>query len=119
MRPSRTGALLSVVLAALFAAGVAEAGSVRKGEALFNSADLGTNGKKCSTCHRKGRGIDGSKKTFKIIGRKMNSLEEAVNFCVTFALRGEPLEKDSREMKDIISYIKTLKKKKRRRIIGC
>lgn len=85
------------------------------GEALFNSADLGTNGKSCNTCHSGGKDIDGRKNTYTILAKKQDSIKDAVNFCIEMALSGNPLEKDSEKMEDIVSYLKTLKGKKIRK----
>jgi cytochrome c len=99
----------------VFAIGIAYAGNIEKGKALFNSIELGTNGKSCATCHPDARGVEkaGSKKTFNIMGKKQDSLEDAVNFCIKMALMGKPLKKDSQEMEDIVSYIKRLEGKKK------
>ncbi len=110
--------LLMVIIVIVFAS-VTFAGNVRNGEKLFNSPDLGTNGRKCSSCHRKGKGINGTKRVFRIIGRKFRNPEDAINFCLKLALKGEPLEKDSKEMQDLVSYIRTLKPGKKKRVIGC
>ncbi len=113
-----------VVISALIALTVTvafAAGNIEKGKALFNDTSLGTNGKSCNTCHPDGSGINGQKGSFKIMSTKLATVEDAVNFCIEKALRGKPLPKDSQKMKDIVSYIKILDgKKKRKKIIkGC
>ncbi len=109
-------AIIAVTVAVAFAAG-----NIEKGKVLFNDTSLGTNGKSCNTCHPDGSGINGQKGSFKIMNNKLSTVEDAVNFCVKNALRGKPLPKDSQKMKDIVSYIKILdgKKKKRKIIKGC
>ncbi len=115
--------LVSILILAVFAAfSLAVAGGdVQRGKALFNSTTLGTNGKSCATCHPGGSRINGKKSSFTIMGHKLGSVEDAVNFCIKMALKGKPLKKDSPEMKALSAYVKTLKgKKRRRRIIkGC
>ena len=110
MKSGKLILLISFILA--FAVGIADAGNVDKGKALFNDPSLGTNGKSCATCHPGGGGVEkaGNKKTFNIMGKKQESLKDAVNFCIEMALKGKPLKKDSRKMEDIVSYIKSLKK---------
>jgi cytochrome c len=113
--------ILILAVFAVFSAAVA-GGDVQKGRALFNSTTLGTNGKSCASCHPQGSRINGQKSSFTIMGHKLNSVEDAANFCIRMALKGKPLKKDSPEMKALAEYLKTLKgkKKNRRRIIkGC
>ncbi len=108
------GARLIVImlLVLLSAAGIAYSADADKGKGLFNDTKLGTNGKSCNTCHSGGKDIDGSKKTFEILGEQINSISEAVNFCIENALDGKALDSNSEDMKSIVSYIKTLKGKK-------
>ena len=108
MNKAKWAALFIVIL--MFAAGTAHSDE-EKGRALFNDKGLGSNGKTCNTCHAGGRDIDGSKETFTILGSQQESIEDAVNFCIKMALNGAPLEKDSAKMKDLVSYLKTLKGK--------
>ncbi len=99
-------------LALILPAGTAYSGDVEKGKSLFNAATLGTNGKSCNTCHLGGKDIDGSKKTFNVLGEQLNSIGDTVNYCIENALEGKPLDGNSEGMKNIISYVKTLKPKK-------
>ncbi len=90
------------------------AGDMKKGKVLFNDVHFG-NGvadKSCNSCHPGGKGLEsaGEKKQFNIMLGKQNSLEEAVNFCIENALRGTVIDTNSQDMKDIVSYIKSLKK---------
>ena len=73
------------------------------GKALFNDAKLGTSGKTCNDCHKNGKGLEkaGSR----------TDLEQMVNNCIAGPLKGTPLKTDSVEMKSIVLYIKSLKKK--------
>lgn len=87
--------------------------SEERGKALFNDPKLGggTAGKSCNSCHPNGNGLENSaeKKEFKIMGKKLNSLEEAVNICIEMALKGKAIDPKSKQMKDIVAYIKSLK----------
>jgi cytochrome c len=89
------------------------AGNVEKGKSLFNDPNFGngTAGKSCNSCHPEGRGLEksGEKTEFNIMGKKQNSLEEAVNFCIENALKGTPIDPEGQDMKDIVAYIKSLK----------
>lgn len=103
---------LSLVL--VFVAGVAYSGDVQNGKTIFNDSSLGTNGKSCNSCHPDGKSIDAGKKAFKILGTEQKSIEDAVNFCIEKALSGKALEKDSEKIDDIVSYLKSVKGKKKR-----
>ena len=106
-----TKLILVVSLILMFTAGMAHSGDVKQGKALFKDSNLGTNGKSCNSCHPGGKNIDGSKETFSIMDSEQDSLEDAVNFCIKMALSGKPLKKDSKQMEDMVSYLKTLKGK--------
>jgi len=91
----------------------AMAGNVERGKDLFNDLTLGngTAGNSCNSCHPEGKGLEkaGEKAEFKIMGKKQNSLEGAVNFCIENALKGTPIDPEGQDMKDIVAYIKSLK----------
>lgn len=88
-------------------------GDIRKGRALFNDPNFGngTAKKSCNSCHPNGKGVKnaGEGREFNIMGQKQNSLEEAVNFCIKIAFKGTPIDPDGQDMKDIVSYIRSLK----------
>lgn len=106
------GMLTIIAVVIVLAIGAAYSGDVKKGKALFSDSRLGTNGKSCNTCHSGGGDIDGSRKTFNVLGEEISSLGGVVNFCIENAMDGKPLAGDSQEMEDIVSYISTLKGKK-------
>jgi cytochrome c len=89
-------------------------GNIEKGKILFQDKKFGngTAGKSCNSCHPEGRGLEmsGVKKEFNIMGKKQNSLEEAVNFCIVNAVKGTAIDANGQDMKDIISYIKSLRR---------
>ena len=84
-----------------------------RGKALFNDPQLGggTAGRSCNTCHPDGKGLYGvaEKMEWKNPGGTFKSLEQAVNVCITMALKGKALDVKSDQMKDIVSYLKSLK----------
>lgn len=88
-------------------------GDVATGKDLFSNPAFGssTNDKSCNTCHLNGRGLEksGEKKEFNIMGMKQNSLEEAVNICIVNPLKGKVIDPKSKDMIDIVTYIKSLK----------
>jgi len=69
---------------------------------LFNDPALGgsTNDKSCGSCHPDGKGLE----------KASGNIAEAVNRCIKNPLAGKGLDMDSQEMKDIVAYIKSLKK---------
>lgn len=84
-----------------------------RGKAMFNDTKLGggTAGRSCNTCHPDGKGLVGvgEKKMWKTPGGEFKTLEDAVNICITMALKGKALDVKSEQMKDIVSYLKSLK----------
>lgn len=84
-----------------------------RGKTLFNDMKLGggTAERSCNTCHPDGKGLlgVGDKKGWKTPGGEFKTLEEAVNICITMALKGKALDVKSEQMKDIVSYLKSLK----------
>ena len=99
-----------------------------RGKTLFNDMKLsgGTAGKSCGTCHPDGKGLEGigSKTMWKTPGGEFKTLEEAVNICVTMALKGKALDVKSEQMKDLVSYLKSIKPTaatpaKKKAAVGC
>jgi cytochrome c len=104
-----------IVLAMLFATAVYAMHHTPedRGKALFNDTKLGggTSGRSCNTCHPDGKGLIGvgDKTSWKNPGGEFNTLEEAVNVCITMALKGKALDVKSEQMKDLVAYLKSLK----------
>jgi thiosulfate dehydrogenase len=98
--------------------------SVERGFALFNDKKLGTSGKTCNDCHKNG-GTQGSKMgdmtmaafddlggqypKFFMMAKKVMTLDQVVNFCVTTPLRGEPLAWDDQRLTDLVAYCASVK----------
>jgi len=91
-------------------------GEIEKGMTLFNDAKFSgaISGKSCGSCHPGGKGLENAadKKEFNLGGKKQNSLEEAVNYCIVNAIKGKAVDTKSEQMKAVVSYIKSLKKTK-------
>ena len=104
--------LFPLIALSLIASFAFAAGDVEKGKALFNDPTLGTNGSTCGTCHPGGKGLEKSgaadKKEWTTPGGVEKSLEDAINMCITMALKGKALDKNSQEMQDLVAYIKSL-----------
>jgi len=90
------------------------AGNAADGKKLFNDPALAgsSNSRSCNTCHPGGKGLEeaGTRKFTTFMGTGMTSLEEVINTCITNPLGGRALEEDSKEMQDIVAYIKSLGK---------
>ena len=100
---------LAIVCAIAFAAETPE----ERGKAHFKNPQFAEGKKSCNSCHPNGMGLDnaGTKKKFRIMGKTQNSLEEAINFCIVNANKGKAIPEDSKEMKDIVAYIKSFGRK--------
>ena len=106
--------LVILGLAATFSFSYGE-GDVERGKSLFNNPALGgsANEDSCNTCHSDGSGIEkaGSKKFTSFMDIRVNTLEDVINICIEKPLEGKALNKSSQDMKDIVSYIKSLGQK--------
>ena len=69
---------------------------------LFTDASLGgsTNEKSCNSCHPGGQGLE----------KSVDNVAKMVNQCIEGPLAGKAIDTESQEMKDLISYIRSLKK---------
>lgn len=85
-----------------------------RGKALFSDAKFAGGSKACNSCHADGKGLENAadKKEFKIMGKTQKSLEEAVNACIVGANKGKAIDAKSDQMKDMVAYVKSLKKGK-------
>ncbi len=106
--------ILLVVTFLIITAGISFADSklIERGKQLFNDPQLGKTGSSCNTCHPNGKGLEksASKKEFSVMGKPVKSLEEVINFCITSAMKGKALDKNSQDMKALVAYIKSLAK---------
>ncbi|MBI5103009.1 MAG: hypothetical protein HZB33_14425 [Nitrospirae bacterium] len=83
-----------------------------RGKTLFNDSKFAGGSKSCNSCHPDGKGLEkaADKKEFKIAGKTQKSLEEAVNACIVNANKGKAIDAKSDQMKDMVAYVKSLKK---------
>ena len=114
MKSIRTSTVLAVFFIALGFSLAFAAGDLANGKALYNDPTLGgsANDLSCNSCHPDGNGIEhsGSKSYSSLMGQRAGSLEDVVNICIQRPLKGKAIAKDSKQMKDIIAYIKSLGK---------
>ena len=84
--------------------------AAEKGKAHFENPNFAGGKKDCNSCHPKGKRLSkaGSKSEFFIMGKKQNSLEEAINVCIVKANKGQAIAEDSKEMQEMVSFIKSL-----------
>jgi len=95
--------LVASLLALLPAAAAATEGPTRSmGEALFASAELGSNGKSCADCHPQGKGLE------ELGAYDDGSLKEMVNFCIRDALAGRMFAPGSQELESMLLYLRSL-----------
>jgi len=97
---------LSVMALGFFLTLAMAAGDVGKGRALFNDPKLGgaIAGVSCNSCHPDGKGLE------KAGDRK--DLKAFVNSCIENALKGKAIDPKSKEMDNLVAYIRSLKGKK-------
>ena len=89
-------------LAALTAsAAVYALGPLERGKELFESTQLGTNGKSCATCHAGGKRLE------EVVAYDDGELIKVVNQCIRESLAGKPPHPTSADMKAIILYLRS------------
>lgn len=105
--------ILTVTVLVSAAAWALEQSPKELGKALFNDPKFAGGQKACNDCHPEGRNLEeaGEKSQFHIMGMEQKSLEEAINMCITYAIKGKPIPENSREMKAMVSYIRSLSAK--------
>jgi cytochrome c len=96
------GALLAMSAIAALAT---EGPTVTRGKALFESTDLGSNGKSCASCHPDGKGLAETGVYDDLM------LREMINFCIRDALKGKMFALESRELDAMLSYLRILPQK--------
>ena len=96
------GALL-ILMAGTAAA--TEGPTVAMGQALFESAALGSNGKSCASCHPGGKGLAETGAYDDPV------LKEMINFCIRDALEGKMFASEAQELDSMLLYLRTLLQK--------
>ena len=83
-----------------------------KGKIHFENPEFAGGKRACNSCHPNGYGLKeaGTKSNFTLNGVQVDSLEEVVNMCIINANEGDVLKVLSTEIKEIVSYIKSLDK---------
>lgn len=99
MKAIMTVLMLLLIASPCFAV---EATSVENGKQLFESTELGSNGKSCSSCHPQGKGLE------KIATYDDAKLKTIVNTCIRNALKGKALDPESTELASLLSYLRSL-----------
>jgi cytochrome c len=109
--------LLSITAVIVLSTSAFADGDVKRGKVLFNNPKLSGSsfGVSCNTCHPGGKGLENSgaadKTSWNSCSGEQNSLEDSINTCILTANKGQPLDMKSREMNDLIAYIKSMAKK--------
>jgi len=120
MKSLKIIALLAIAMLLASAVFAAHHTPEDRGKALFNDTKLGggTSGKSCGSCHPDGKGLE------KVGSMAEANIPEMVNNCISKALKGTALDVKSEQMKDLVSYLKTIKPKagatqKKKAPVGC
>src|SRR5574340_1101383 len=104
--------LFSLIALSLISSFAFAAGDIARGKALFNDSKLGTNNATCGQCHPEGKGLEKAgakgKVEWKTPAGVQKSLEEAINVCITMALKGKALDTKSQQMQDLVAYIRSI-----------
>lgn len=97
-KPPRSEAQVAQEHAALMQA-------VAKGDGLWHSSKLGTNGLACANCHPDGAASNPHTfPKFQTNLGKVGTLVEMINWCITVPMQGKPLAYDSDEMVSMEAY---------------
>jgi thiosulfate dehydrogenase len=98
--------------------------SYERGMELFKDASLGTAGTSCNSCHMEGGTKPGKMgdmevKPFDKIGahypkyfemaKKVMTLDQVVNICITDAMKGTALAWDDQRLADLVTYVSHVK----------
>jgi len=85
--------------------------SVDRGEALFNSAALGTTGKSCAGCHPLPslKNVADAYPKYDPVRNRFVGIDEAINFMIQDKLKGTPLPPNDQKYFDLLAYLKSLK----------
>jgi cytochrome c len=114
MKTLRTAIFVVIVLGLALSVAVAmKPTPEERGKAYFNEPNFAGGTTACSSCHPDGRGLEkaAEKKTLITPAGSAGTLEEAINICIVNANKGRALDPKSREMQDMVAYIKSLGKK--------
>jgi len=93
--------LVLLLVALPLGARATESPNAQLGRQLFESTQLGSNGKSCSVCHPGGKGLE------EISAYDDPTLKEMINFCIRDALKGTMLDLQSQELEAMLAYLRT------------
>jgi len=93
--------LVALFIVLPFSSHATESPNVELGRQLFESKQLGSNGKSCSSCHPGGKGLE------EISAYDNQTLKEMINFCIRDALKGTMLDLESQELDSMLVYLRT------------
>ena len=95
---------LSIMLLTGISAYATEAPTLDLGKTLFESSELGTTGRSCSSCHPDGKGLD-------MVGDFNDvELKDIINACFRDALKAEMISAESQEMDALVGYVRKFEK---------
>lgn len=78
---------------------------------LWKDTSLGTAGVSCSTCHPDGKDLKAEPYPRRIeMANDILTLDQMINFCMTFPMEGKPLQWNSQEMTALAAYVKAYAK---------
>lgn len=85
------------------------------GEEIFKDKEFANNQKSvsCSYCHSGGAKLNGvaTQTVFEIDGETYHSIENVINqVMIKQFMKGDPIDKNSQQMKDLVAYIKKISK---------
>ena len=98
--------------------------SYKRGMELFKDVSLGTTGTSCNTCHMEGGTKPGKMGDMEIKpfakvgehypkyfprGKKVMTLGQVVNFCITNPMKGEAPKWDDQRLADLVTYVAHVK----------
>ena len=96
--------LLSILFMTGFHAHAIEAPSLSLGKTIFESTELGTKGRGCTTCHPRGKGLG-------MVGDFNDTeLKDIINSCLRDALDAEMISLESQEMNALVAYVRKFQK---------
>lgn len=75
--------------------------SIERGNELFKSTTLGTNGRSCAGCHTDGKGLE------EVSTYDEKALAKITNQCIVKALEGKPLAAGSHDLNSLLMYLNT------------
>ena len=99
--PSKSVALLGLLLSYALPAMAVEMATLDMGRSLFESTQLGTSDRSCATCHPGGKGLE------QVDDFSDAELKDIINACIRDALHGTKLTDDSRELNALLLYVRT------------